>query len=128
VAASLGQSLVTWDFDSQDWTGAASADIEAAYKAHFDTNPKNILPLNHEVYSASTLLSLLTSNLILQPRPLKPPDTTVHDVLPYIIGLAKSKGYKLVTVAECLGIQPYLYQGKPSKRDVGTFPTASWTC
>ncbi|KAG8710634.1 Carbohydrate esterase 4 protein [Ceratobasidium sp. 394] len=99
VAASLGQSLVTWDFDSQDWTGAASADIEAAYKAHFDTNPKNILPLNHEIYN-----------------------TTVHDVLPYIIGLAKSKGYKLVTVAECLGIQPYLYHGKPSKRD------ASWTC
>ncbi|QRW12841.1 chitin deacetylase [Ceratobasidium sp. AG-Ba] len=99
VAASLGQSLVTWDFDSQDWTGAASADIEAAYKARFDTNPASILPLNHEVYN-----------------------TTVHDVMPYVIKMAKSKGYKLVTVAECLGIQPYLYQGKPSKRD------ASWTC
>ncbi|KAG9083463.1 Carbohydrate esterase 4 protein [Ceratobasidium sp. UAMH 11750] len=122
VAASLGQSLVTWDFDSQDWTGAASTDIEAAYKAHFDTNPKNILPLNHEVYSASIPLPLVSSNLITQSCPPKLPDTTVHDVLPYIIGLAKSKGYKLVTVAECLGIQPYLYHGKPSKRD------ASWTC
>ncbi|KAG9121447.1 Carbohydrate esterase 4 protein [Ceratobasidium sp. 392] len=100
IAASLGQSLVTWDFDSQDWTGAASADIEAAYKTRFDTNPKNILPLNHEVYIL-----------------LKSPDTSVHDVLPYVIGLAKSKGYKLVTVAECLGIPPYLYKSKPSKRD-----------
>ncbi|QRV98284.1 hypothetical protein RhiJN_26303 [Ceratobasidium sp. AG-Ba] len=99
IAASLGQSLITCDFDSGDWNGTSSPDMQVKYKAAFDANPTNILPLNHEVYN-----------------------TSVFDVLPYVIDLAKTKGYKLVTVAECLGIDPYLHKDKPSKRD------ASWRC
>ncbi|KAF8608110.1 carbohydrate esterase family 4 protein [Ceratobasidium sp. AG-I] len=95
ISASFGQSLVTWDFDSQDWTVPPVNQTEAAYKARFDSNPSNILALNHEVYATSAL-----------------------EVLPYVIKLAKTKGYKLVTVAECLGVKPYLHKGLPARRDV----------
>ena len=41
-----------------------------------------------------------------------------HDVLPYAIKVLQKAGYKLVTVAECLGQQPYLSVGPPSQPDV----------
>ncbi|ELU39204.1 chitin deacetylase [Rhizoctonia solani AG-1 IA] len=86
VAGSFGQSLVTWDLDSQDWNGVSQT--EATYKSRIDSNANGILTLNHEVY-----------------------------VLPWVINYAKSKGYKLVTVAECVGAQPYISKGSPSARD-----------
>ncbi|QRV98282.1 chitin deacetylase [Ceratobasidium sp. AG-Ba] len=99
VAGNLGQSLVTWDLDSQDWNGASVAQTEATYKNRLDSNPTGILALNHEVYGSSS-----------------------QQVLPYVINYAKSKGYRLVTVAECVGAQPYLSKGSPSSRD------GSWVC
>ena len=36
-----------------------------------------------------------------------------YDVLPYAIDLLKSRGYQLVTVAECLNMDPYLSRGEP---------------
>ncbi|KAG8741197.1 Carbohydrate esterase 4 protein [Ceratobasidium sp. 414] len=95
IAGNYGQSLVTWDFDAQDWNGATVAQTEASYKTRFDSNPTGILALNHEVYA-----------------------TSVQQVLPYVINYAKTKGYRLVTVAECVGAQPYLSQGSPAPRDV----------
>ncbi|EUC57503.1 chitin deacetylase [Rhizoctonia solani AG-3 Rhs1AP] len=95
IAGSFGQSLVTWDLDSQDWNGASVAQIEATYKARIDANPNGILTLNHEVYAGSA-----------------------QQVLPWAINYAKSKGYKLATVAECVGAQPYISKGSPSTRDV----------
>ncbi|CEL52558.1 Bifunctional xylanase/deacetylase OS=Cellulomonas fimi GN=xynD PE=1 SV=1 [Rhizoctonia solani AG-1 IB] len=53
VAESLGQSLVTWDLDSQDWNGASVSQIESTYKTRIDSNPNGILTLNHEVYAGS---------------------------------------------------------------------------
>ena len=41
-----------------------------------------------------------------------------HQVLLYAIKELQKAGYKLVTVAECLGQQPYHSQGPPSTRDV----------
>ena len=41
-----------------------------------------------------------------------------HEVLPYAIKELQKAGYNLVTVAECLGQQPYHSQGPPSTRDV----------
>ncbi|CCO36499.1 Bifunctional xylanase/deacetylase Includes: RecName: Full=Endo-1,4-beta-xylanase D [Rhizoctonia solani AG-1 IB] len=99
VAESLGQSLVTWDLDSQDWNGASVSQIESTYKTRIDSNPNGILTLNHEVYAGSA-----------------------QQVLPWVINYAKSKGYKLVTVAECVGAQPYITKGSPSRRD------SSWVC
>ncbi|KAF8756755.1 Carbohydrate esterase family 4 protein [Rhizoctonia solani] len=99
VAGSFGQSLVTWDLDSQDWNGASVSQTEATYKSRIDSNANGILTLNHEVYAGSAT-----------------------QVLPWVINYAKSKGYKLVTVAECVGAQPYISKGSPSARD------SSWVC
>ena len=44
-----------------------------------------------------------------------------HLVLPYAIEVLIKAGYKLVTVAECLGESPYLRVDAPSARDVRFF-------
>lgn len=41
-----------------------------------------------------------------------------HYLIPRAIEILKDTGYQLVTVAECLGLDPYLSQGKPSTPDV----------
>ena len=40
------------------------------------------------------------------------------EVLPYAIQVFQEAGYNLVTVAECLGEEPYLRIDAPSARDV----------
>ena len=40
--------------------------------------------------------------------------TTAFIVAPHAIKVLQSAGYKLVTVAECLGQQPYLSTGPPT--------------
>ncbi|KIM34055.1 carbohydrate esterase family 4 protein [Serendipita vermifera MAFF 305830] len=84
IAKARGQDVVLWSFDSQDWNGLSAAQSKARYDSAIASNPNTLLALNHETYSG-----------------------TANDVLPYAIDLLKSKGYKLVTVAECLGAQPY---------------------
>ena len=41
-------------------------------------------------------------------------DTTAFIVAPHAIKVLQSAGYELVTVAECLGQQPYLSTGPPT--------------
>ena len=41
-------------------------------------------------------------------------DTTAFIVAPHAIKVLQSAGYKLVTVAECLGQQPYPSTGPPT--------------
>lgn len=43
-------------------------------------------------------------------------------VMPAVIPMLRQKGWKLVTMADCLGVSPYQSVGSPGKRD------ASWTC
>ena len=43
-------------------------------------------------------------------------DTTAFIVAPHAIKVLQSTGYKLVTVAECLGQQSYLSTGPPTSR------------
>jgi peptidoglycan/xylan/chitin deacetylase (PgdA/CDA1 family) len=93
------QSLAIWDFDSGDSIGATWQQSEAAYKTLVDKNPKNILALNHETL-----------------------ETTAHKVVPYVINLLQSKGYKLVTLAECLNLPAYQSVVAPST------PDANWHC
>ncbi|KAF8311449.1 glycoside hydrolase/deacetylase [Clavulina sp. PMI_390] len=99
VAYQRGQSLVTWDFDSQDSIGATVSQSETLYAQAVAKNPSNMLALNHE-----------------------PMETTVHQVLPYAINLLQSKGYELVTVAECLNMEPYQWTTTPGTKD------STWTC
>jgi len=97
VAYQRGQKMVTWDFDSGDSTGSTPAQSEAAYDAAIKKHPKTMLALNHEVYN-----------------------TTVYEVLPHAIKSLKAAGYKLVTVAECMGMKPYQSVSAPQ--------TGSWSC
>jgi len=97
VAHTRGQKLVTWDFDSGDSTGSTPAQSNAAYDKLAKKHPSTVLALNHEVY-----------------------EQTAHVVLPHAIKVLKAKGYKLVTVAECLGVKPYQSVSAPQ--------SGSWTC
>jgi peptidoglycan/xylan/chitin deacetylase (PgdA/CDA1 family) len=97
VAYERGQKMVIWDFDSGDSTGSTPAQSEAAYDALAKQHPSNVLALNHEVF-----------------------EQTAHVVVPHAIKTLKAAGYKLVTVAECLGEQPYQSIKAPE--------SGSWTC
>jgi len=94
-----GQSVAIWDFDSQDSLGASPDQSKALYNDIVNRHPNTILALNHETI-----------------------ETTAHQVLPYAISRLQGAGYRLVTLAECLGMSPYQSVGAP-----GT-PDSSWTC
>ncbi|KAK0184713.1 carbohydrate esterase family 4 protein [Armillaria mellea] len=99
VAAAHGQSVVNWDFDSGDSVGEAVTDSETDYDKLVAKHPSTILTLNHETV-----------------------ETTSTTVLPHALDKLLGAGYKLVTVAECLGKPPYLNVGPPSVKD------ATWVC
>lgn len=129
VAAQRNQSLALWDLDTEDVRtrlhdlkalrptdlaclhleqslGASVATSEQIYAAAVAKNPKNILALNHEPY-----------------------DTTAHQVLPYAIKLLQSKGYKLVTLAECLNKPAYQWTTARGQRTVSVIfscPFVGW--
>ncbi|KNZ75819.1 Chitin deacetylase [Termitomyces sp. J132] len=100
VAYERGQTLVNWDFDSGDSVGKTPEESNNLYDDVASEHPSTLLALNHEVY--------------------------VHFysgiVLPHAIEVLQEAGYRLVSVAECLGIEPYHYQGDASPRDVSFFP------
>ncbi|KXN87636.1 Chitin deacetylase [Leucoagaricus sp. SymC.cos] len=93
AAKQLGQTVVVWDFDSGDSMGADPGKQEADYTATISKKPPSILSLEHETIRTEV-------------------------VLPTIIGQLQSAGYQLVTVAECLGANPYSAVASPAARDV----------
>lgn len=95
-----GQEVVLWDFDSQDSLGVSVQQQKQNYDNTIAQRPENILALNHEVH-----------------------ETTVTETLPYAIKKLQAAGYKLVTVAECLGKQPYQYVSPPAQYNAST-----WKC
>ncbi|KAF9463893.1 carbohydrate esterase family 4 protein [Collybia nuda] len=99
VAGERGQNVVTWDFDSRDSVGATAEESNRLYDELAKAHPATVLALNHDVYK-----------------------DTAHTVVPYAIAVLKKAGYKLVTVAECVGQKPYQKVDKPSPRD------KSWAC
>ncbi|TFL06508.1 carbohydrate esterase family 4 protein [Pterulicium gracile] len=99
VAAARGQEVVIWDFDSGDSVGATVQKSKQEYDAAIKPHPKTILTLNHETI-----------------------ETTARQVLPYAISQLQAAGYRLVTLAECLGKQPYQWTTAPGVKD------ASWKC
>ncbi|CAE6439118.1 Chitin deacetylase [Rhizoctonia solani] len=98
-AAHNGQTVVIWDFDSEDSIGATAEQSKKYYDNILDRHPSHILTLNHETI-----------------------ETTAHQVIPYALKKIKEKGYRMVTVAECLGQKPYQAQTEPAHRD------ESWRC
>ncbi|CAE6491102.1 unnamed protein product [Rhizoctonia solani] len=107
VAASRGQTVAIWDFDSGDTSGTLPAESKNQYNKLIMSSPDSILTLNHETQEPLTLLKMATLS---------------DDIIPYAIQQIKAKGYKMVTVAECLGQSPYQSTGSPSAR------SSSWKC
>ncbi|KAJ7110718.1 carbohydrate esterase family 4 protein [Mycena crocata] len=98
IAAGRGQSLALWDWDTGDADGNTTSQSEAVYNDIGSSKPKNALVLEHETE-----------------------ETTAHVLVPYAIKLFQSKGYKLVTMAECLGVDPYQVIGVPQQQSVSPF-------
>jgi len=99
VAGQRGQSVVIWDFDSQDGLSASVDKQKQLYDQIVSQHPSTILSLQHEVH-----------------------DTTVHQTLPYAIQKLLGAGYILVTLSECLGMPTYQSIGPPAVND------GSWKC
>ncbi|KAJ7442722.1 chitin deacetylase [Mycena galericulata] len=97
IAAERNQSLLLWDRDTGDADGNSTAQSEAVYNDTIGSS--NALILQHETE-----------------------ETTCTTLVPYALNLFKSKGYNIVTVAQCLGLEPYQATGKRQQ------PTSAWTC
>jgi hypothetical protein len=87
---------ITIPRSSLDWSLDADS-IKKRYKDLVDSRPSNVNALNHEVHQHSAQV-----------------------VIPYAIDILKKAGYKLVTLAECLGQPAYQFTGAPAARDVST--------
>jgi peptidoglycan/xylan/chitin deacetylase (PgdA/CDA1 family) len=98
VAGLRGQTLANWDFDSRDSAGATGAQSLGSYNSLIASRPSSILTLNHEI-TAST-----------------------PQILPEVIRDLQAAGYRLTTLADCLGESPYQWVDEPQERD------AEWTC
>ncbi|KAK7024388.1 hypothetical protein VNI00_016329 [Paramarasmius palmivorus] len=99
VSAARGQSMVNWDFDSGDSIGATPAESKNDYTDLVKQHPNTIIALNHETIQ-----------------------TTAEDVIKTVIPQLKSAGYTFLTVAECLGMQPYQNVTSPQT------PDRTWRC
>jgi peptidoglycan/xylan/chitin deacetylase (PgdA/CDA1 family) len=86
VLRNLGYAVVDWDVDTNDWKTHNFADETAAYKTMDKDTSSTVghITLEHEVY-----------------------DQTVNQLVPWAIEYIKSKGYKFVTMSECLGVPAY---------------------
>ncbi|KAJ3503496.1 hypothetical protein NLJ89_g8407 [Agrocybe chaxingu] len=120
VAGARGQTIVNWDFDSGDTWGISTAESNQRYTDLAKSRPSTVLTLNHDVHQ-QTAWNLTTSYL--------PPLLTARRspfysqvIVPHAIKTLQEAGYRLVTVAECLGMQPYQWTAAPQARD------ATWTC
>ncbi|KAJ6577585.1 carbohydrate esterase family 4 protein [Mycena capillaripes] len=100
VAFQQNKSLVLWDFDSQDSLNATVAESEGYYDAIIKSNPSTILALNHETESKPASPRLVT-----------------HTLIGYAVDALQAANYSLVTVAECLGLEPYTFVGSLGQRD-----------
>ncbi|KAJ7895123.1 hypothetical protein B0H13DRAFT_2524384 [Mycena leptocephala] len=91
------KSLVVWDFEL-GWRNLEQSEID--YNAIIAKHPQTLLALNHETEVNTTLY-----------------------LLPTVIPQLQAAGYKLVTLAECLGLEPYTFVGSFGPRDASFFPT-----
>ncbi|KAH6919225.1 hypothetical protein BKA70DRAFT_1088206 [Coprinopsis sp. MPI-PUGE-AT-0042] len=97
-----GQTIAIWDLDSEDSLGATAATSKGIYGSTIASRPQNILALNHETSESYAEYS--------------------YDVLPFAIAELKKAGYRMVTLAECLGKPAYQSVTTPGTPDV----SGSW--
>ncbi|KAJ8660728.1 hypothetical protein O0I10_003371 [Lichtheimia ornata] len=85
VLGDLGyRGVIMWDIDSQDWATHNLVEEKKEYNEVLKNGATGHISLQHEVY-----------------------EQTVNELVPWVINELKGK-VKFVTVAECLGMEPYL--------------------
>ncbi|KAJ6483768.1 carbohydrate esterase family 4 protein [Mycena vitilis] len=94
------KTFILWDFDSGDSVGKSVNQSEKLYNKTIQDNPTNILALNHETEK-----------------------TTAMNLTAYAIDALQAANYSLVTVAECLGLEPYTNIGP-----IGIYNDTTWFC
>ncbi|SCZ94774.1 BZ3500_MvSof-1268-A1-R1_Chr12-1g03649 [Microbotryum saponariae] len=92
-------TTIMWSFSSEDAVGKTPEQSLKEYGSLMKHFPAPEIALNHEIKEG-----------------------TAQTVVPHILLQLIVKGYKLVTVDECLGVEPYREVGTPGVRD------ATWTC
>lgn len=103
-------------FSSGDSLNKDIAYQKKQYDDAINRKAKNVLSLQHDVKSVFLHIQLHQSSLtnffffVIA--------DSIHTVLPYAIQKLQGAGYKLVTLAECLGEQPYSKTGPPQQRTV----------
>ena len=124
---------------SGDSTGASPDESKQRYDNVVNQHPNTILTLNHETigtYLQHFIFSLAWRIKFPKQKQLRksccrPKGISVQridpsplhrsQVLPYAISKLQGAGYRLVTVAECLGLPAYQSVGGPQPPDVSTF-------
>jgi hypothetical protein len=120
----LNTIVVVWDFDSGDTHELTPAQSNVEYDKIAAKKPNNILTLNHETHQGTVYVS--PSVCLSVPKYTDTLDNNSFTVLPHALSVLSKKGYKFVTVADCLGgKQPYQSVVTPPKFNV-SFPD-SWT-
>ncbi|KAJ7640792.1 carbohydrate esterase family 4 protein, partial [Mycena polygramma] len=103
IASARGQNLALWDWDTGDADGNTTAQSEAVYNDIVNGHLKHAVILEHEIEG-------MYSN------------TTATILVGYALKLFKSKGYnaiqQLVTLAQCVGQNPYQAVGVPQPESV----------
>lgn len=104
VLKKRGYKIIYWSFDAGDALGEPASYSKALYDTAARNFPLQQIATNHETSSS-----------------------TASQVTPHAVAVLKKAGFRLVTVAECLGFGTgphayYRWVGKPSQRD------SSWTC
>lgn len=90
---------VLWSLDSGDSVGKTTSYSTRRYGKQAKQYPQPGIGLNHETRQS-----------------------TADEVVPKAIAILKQAGYRLVSVSECLGVEPYDYVGGRTERD------DTWTC
>ncbi|KAF5371199.1 hypothetical protein D9758_004098 [Tetrapyrgos nigripes] len=99
-----GKKVVTWDQDSEDSVGKNTREeILAFYQGianSYSTAPQ--FTLGHDTLDQTGTTALEAAQML------------------------TSAGYKLITTAKCLNVEPYTYVGQPQKRDSSWYCGGSW--
>jgi hypothetical protein len=78
------ETITMWNVDSQDWNSTISLSQKEQIYTNAIAQDLSMIALNHQTQQI-----------------------TVDQILPFAITALKNAGYSLVTVAECLGMEPY---------------------
>ncbi|KAF7337405.1 hypothetical protein MSAN_02266900 [Mycena sanguinolenta] len=118
IAASRGQSLALWDTDTGDTDRDSTAQLETLLTRNPGDADGNTVAQSEAIYLQAA--NARVKNALILNHETE--ETTATQLVPYAINLFQSKGYNLVTMAQCLGVDPYQAIGLPQQQ------SSSWTC